>query len=95
MQSTPIAFSILHTNDMHSNFLGLGPVMDYTPDRSNADDHTVGGYARLATLIRQATLRPKRRRRTRPTAASIEHRVRAKKQRSETKQRRTRVRGEE
>jgi len=53
MQSTPLAFSILHTNDMHSNFLGLGPVMDYTPERSNPDDHTVGGYARLATLIQE------------------------------------------
>ena len=46
MQSAPIVFSILHTNDMHSNFLGLGPVIDYTPERSNPEDHTVGGYAR-------------------------------------------------
>jgi 5'-nucleotidase len=45
-------FSILHTNDLHSNFLGIGPVTDYTPERSNPHDKTIGGYARLATLLR-------------------------------------------
>ena len=24
-------FTILHTNDMHSNLIGLGPASDYTP----------------------------------------------------------------
>jgi 5'-nucleotidase/UDP-sugar diphosphatase len=24
-------FTILHTNDMHSNFIGMGPASDYTP----------------------------------------------------------------
>ena len=43
-------FTILHTNDLHSNFLGLGPAADYTPFTLN-DDETRGGYARQATLI--------------------------------------------
>jgi 5'-nucleotidase / UDP-sugar diphosphatase len=43
-------FTILHTNDMHSSFIGMGPAADYTPFTLN-DDATRGGYARLATLI--------------------------------------------
>jgi 5'-nucleotidase len=43
-------FTILHTNDMHSNFIGMGPSADYTPFTLN-DDATRGGYARLAALI--------------------------------------------
>jgi 5'-nucleotidase len=43
-------FTILHTNDMHSNFIGMGPASDYTPFKLN-DDRTRGGYARIATLI--------------------------------------------
>lgn len=43
-------FTILHTNDMHSNFIGMGPASDYTPFTLN-DDKTRGGYARLATMI--------------------------------------------
>jgi 5'-nucleotidase/UDP-sugar diphosphatase len=43
-------FTILHTNDMHSNFIGMGPASDYTPFTLN-DDATRGGYARLASLI--------------------------------------------
>jgi 5'-nucleotidase len=43
-------FTILHTNDMHSAFIGLGPASDYTPFTLN-DDKTQGGYARLAGLI--------------------------------------------
>jgi len=45
-------FTILHTNDMHSSFIGMGPAADYTPFSLN-DDTTRGGYARLATLIAQ------------------------------------------
>jgi ribosome-associated protein len=63
----------------------------YRTQARNRDD----ARARLAALIRQATVRPKPRRRTRPTSASVEHRVRSKKQRAETKQRRGRVLGEE
>ena len=44
------AFTILHTNDLHSSFIGMGPAADYTPFILN-DDTTRGGYARLAGLI--------------------------------------------
>jgi 5'-nucleotidase / UDP-sugar diphosphatase len=43
-------FTILHTNDMHSSFIGMGPAADYTPFTLN-NDATRGGYARLAALI--------------------------------------------
>ena len=43
-------FTILHTNDMHSAFIGMGPAADYTPFNLN-DDTTRGGYARLTALI--------------------------------------------
>ena len=45
-------FTILHTNDLHSNLIGLSPAADYTPFALN-DDKTRGGFARLATLIAQ------------------------------------------
>jgi 5'-nucleotidase/UDP-sugar diphosphatase len=47
-------FTILHTNDMHSSFIGMGPASDYTPFTLN-DDSTRGGYARLATVIAERT----------------------------------------
>src|SRR4249920_1344197 len=43
-------FTILHTNDMHSTLIGMGPASDYTPFTLN-DDKTRGGYARLAAMI--------------------------------------------
>src|SRR5450759_3914518 len=43
-------FTILHTNDLHSNFVGMSPESDYTPFTLN-DDKTLGGFARLASLI--------------------------------------------
>ncbi len=43
-------FTILHTNDLHSNLIGMGPASDYTPFTLN-DDTVQGGFARLATLI--------------------------------------------
>jgi 5'-nucleotidase / UDP-sugar diphosphatase len=43
-------FTILHTNDIHSAFIGMGPESDYTPFTLN-DDKTRGGYARLAAMI--------------------------------------------
>jgi len=43
-------FTILHTNDMHTSFIGMGPAADYTPFALN-DDATIGGYARLSALI--------------------------------------------
>jgi 5'-nucleotidase / UDP-sugar diphosphatase len=45
-------FTILHTNDLHSSFIGMGPSSDYTPFELN-NDKTIGGYARLAGLIAQ------------------------------------------
>jgi len=50
---------------------------------------------RLVELVRQAARRPTRRRPTRPTRAAKERRVEAKKQRSERKQSRGRVGGDE
>jgi len=43
---------ILHTNDMHSKLTGYGPESDYSPLVLN-NDKTVGGFARLATVIKQ------------------------------------------
>jgi 5'-nucleotidase / UDP-sugar diphosphatase len=43
-------FTFLHTNDMHSAFIGMGPASDYAPFTLN-DDNTKGGYARLAGLL--------------------------------------------
>ena len=45
-------FTILHTNDLHSSFIGMGPSSDYTPFELN-NDKTIGGYARLGGLISQ------------------------------------------
>lgn len=30
-------FTILHTNDIHSNLIGVGPTSEYTPDTINED----------------------------------------------------------
>lgn len=49
-RSTKKTFTILHTNDMHSAFIGMGPASDYTPF-TLGDDTTRGGYARLSGLI--------------------------------------------
>jgi 5'-nucleotidase len=43
-------FTILHTNDMHSNLIGMGPASDYTPF-GLGDDNTRGGFARLSALL--------------------------------------------
>jgi 5'-nucleotidase len=45
-------FTILHNNDMHSAFIGMGPSSDYNAFKLN-DDETRGGFARLAGLIAQ------------------------------------------
>ncbi len=44
--------TIIHTNDMHSQLLGLYPNKDYTP-MTTGDDKTVGGWARIATEIKK------------------------------------------
>ena len=46
------SFTILHTNDWQSRLLGFGPNNEFTPATVN-DDDTVGGVARLATLLKQ------------------------------------------
>ncbi len=46
------AFTIIHSNDLHSHLLGFSPNIDYTPYRTG-DDETVGGWARIATVIKQ------------------------------------------
>jgi 5'-nucleotidase / UDP-sugar diphosphatase len=47
---------ILHTNDMHSRLTGFSPESSYTPLSPN-DDRTVGGFARIATIIRDEKAR--------------------------------------
>ena len=44
------AITIVHTNDLHSHLLGFSPNIDYTP-LTTGDDPTVGGWARIATVI--------------------------------------------
>jgi 5'-nucleotidase len=46
------ALTIIHSNDMHSHFLGAAPNIDYTP-LVTGDDETIGGWARIATVIKQ------------------------------------------
>lgn len=43
---------ILHTNDLHSHLNGGGPLVDYSPATLN-NDNTLGGFARLATMVEQ------------------------------------------
>jgi 5'-nucleotidase/UDP-sugar diphosphatase len=43
--------TIIHSNDLHSHFLGAAPNIDYTPSRTG-DDDTLGGWARIAAVIR-------------------------------------------
>jgi len=42
--------TILHTNDLHSHFLGFSPNGDYSP-LITGNDKTMGGWARIATII--------------------------------------------
>lgn len=55
------------------------------------EQNRLDALARLVDLIRKAALPPKTRRRTRPTAASIQKRLESKRKRSETKQARRRI----
>lgn len=47
----PIRFTVMHTNDFHSQLSGLGPDLLFTP-RANDDDPVLGHAARLMTVIR-------------------------------------------
>lgn len=42
--------TVIHTNDMHSRLNGFAPESAYTPLSVN-DDATIGGFARLASII--------------------------------------------
>jgi ribosome-associated protein len=55
------------------------------------DKNRKDAIERLIELIRRATVKPKPRRKTRPTAAAVERRLSAKKKRSQMKRRRRRV----
>ena len=50
---------ILHTNDLHSHLDGLGPLADYTPEVSDGDV-TIGGLARIGSLIERERRDPRR-----------------------------------
>jgi 5'-nucleotidase / UDP-sugar diphosphatase len=43
--------TIVHSNDLHSHFLGAPPNIAYTPFITG-DDETIGGLARIATVIK-------------------------------------------
>jgi 5'-nucleotidase / UDP-sugar diphosphatase len=43
--------TIVHSNDLHSHFLGAPPNIAYTPFVTG-DDETIGGLARIATVIK-------------------------------------------
>jgi 5'-nucleotidase len=48
-------FTIVHTNDIHSNLVGVGPASEYTASEYTPatlnDDRTIGGVERIATLV--------------------------------------------
>jgi ribosome-associated protein len=69
-------------------------VIDARAFRTQAENRE-DARKRLVALLRQAIVRPKRRRRTKPTVASREQRLTSKKRRSDTKRGRYRVRGDE
>jgi ribosome-associated protein len=68
-------------------------VIDAREHRTQAQNREAA-RERLTELLRQASRRPKRRRATRPTAASRERRIEGKKKRSDAKRARSRVKDE-
>ena len=50
--ATAKSLTIIHSNDMHSHFLGAPPNIDYTPSVTG-DDRTLGGWARIAAVIKK------------------------------------------
>ena len=69
-------------------------VIDARRFRTQADNRE-DARNRLADLLRQAAIRPKKRRKTKPPASSRMHRVDAKRRRAETKSRRGKVQRDE
>jgi 5'-nucleotidase/UDP-sugar diphosphatase len=49
-EAQELYFSILHTNDIHSELIPHSPTVDYSPEKENS---TVGGLARLATAVNE------------------------------------------
>ncbi len=49
--SAETRLTILHTNDLHSHFMGFSPNGDYSP-QVTGNDKTIGGWARIATVIK-------------------------------------------
>jgi len=47
----PSKLTIIHSNDLHSHLLGAPANLDYTPE-TTGDDQTLGGWARIATVIK-------------------------------------------
>jgi ribosome-associated protein len=68
-------------------------VIDARRHRTQADNRQ-DARERLAALLRQALIRPRRRRKTRPTIAARQQRMESKRRRSEAKRRRGKVREE-
>jgi 5'-nucleotidase/UDP-sugar diphosphatase len=50
--------TVIHTNDLHSQCLGFWPNLDYSP-METGNDQTVGGFARVATVIKSERSRKK------------------------------------
>ena len=69
-------------------------VIDARRHRTQAQNRA-DARERLAELIRQALVRPKRRRKTRPTMGSVQKRIDSKKHRAETKRGRGRFSGDD
>jgi ribosome-associated protein len=68
-------------------------LIDAREHRTQAQNR-VEARARLVDLLKRAATPPRRRRKTRPPAASKERRIESKRQRSETKQGRGRIRSD-
>jgi ribosome-associated protein len=68
-------------------------LIDSREHRTQAQNRTAA-RARLAALLQQASIRPKRRRKTKPSRAARERRLVSKGQRSHTKAHRARVRAD-
>jgi ribosome-associated protein len=69
-------------------------VIDARTFRTQAENREAARQ-RLVALVRQATIRPKRRRKTKPSGASKERRLTTKKRRAEAKRGRRSVRAED
>ncbi len=52
LYAEPKKLTILHTNDLHSHFLGFSPNVDYTSYKTG-DDNTLGGWARISTVFKE------------------------------------------